>query len=129
MDRPPFSQTFVGAVLVAVVAGLVVWLLTGRPSSIDQRATHAQTVISTTSDRSTSAARPACVEAVINDPESYTNIRTGPSSKHEIVARVLQGEVFCVISQRDHWWKVRTATGIDGYMYYDRIRLLAASRD
>ncbi|HEY0372999.1 MAG TPA: hypothetical protein VGD79_13420, partial [Thermoanaerobaculia bacterium] len=30
VDKPPFAQTFVGAVLAAVLAGLVVWFVTSR---------------------------------------------------------------------------------------------------
>jgi N-acetylmuramoyl-L-alanine amidase len=64
-----------------------------------------------------------CVEAVINDPDHYTNVRNGPGLEHGVVTRLIEGEVFCVTSQEGRWWRVSTGNGLTGYIYYDRVRV------
>lgn len=149
MDKPPFAQTFVGAVLAAVLAGLIVWFLTGRkPIQVEVTAasaagtparaqeTSSDVVLSRVSAprlygaTETQKANPrdltadACLQAVINDPDHYTNVRSGPSTNHEVVARVVDGEVFCVTAQKGRWWTMRTASGVAGYIYHDRVRVI-----
>ncbi len=149
MDKPPFAQTFVGAVLAAVLAGLIVWFLTGRkPIHVEVTAASAATTPvrpqETSSDvvlssvltprphgaTETFKANPrnltadACLQAVINDPDHYTNVRSGPSTNREVVARVVDSEVFCVTAQKGRWWTIRTARGVDGYIYHDRVRFI-----
>ena len=154
MDKPPFAQTFVGAVLAAVVAGVIVWLLTTRqPVRVEvtsaavlpapelrPREPNTDVATSTASvHRPDTAivmrsadpherAADACVQAVIDDPDHYTNIRSGPSTNYEIAARVVDGEVFCVTATNGHWWTVRTANGIAGYIYYNRVRIIGTSQ-
>ena len=154
VDKPPFTQTFIGAVLAAVVAGLVVWFLTTRQpvrvevtaasvaAAPELRAREANSDASTSTipvhrpdaTTVTLSADPqertddACVQAVIDDPDHYTNVRSGPGTNYEIVARVIDGEVFCVTAPKGHWWTIRTANGIDGYIYYDRVRIIGMNR-
>lgn len=61
--------------------------------------------------------------AVINDPDGYVNIRSGPGTEYGIVARVVDGESFYVISQQGEWWSVRTSSGNQGYMHRSRVKL------
>jgi uncharacterized protein YgiM (DUF1202 family) len=63
---------------------------------------------------------------VIDDPDGYTNIRSGPSVEDQVITRVIDGEVFCVLSRTGNWWLVRTAHDVTGYMYYDRIRIIGS---
>jgi hypothetical protein len=62
-------------------------------------------------------------QAVIDDPDGYTNVRSGRSSSSEIVAVVRAGEVFSTSRQAGNWWQVKTASGQVGFMYASRIRL------
>jgi hypothetical protein len=64
--------------------------------------------------------------AVIDDPDGYTNVRSGPSASFPIVARVDQGEVFTTYSQPGEWWQVRTADSRVGFMARSRIRVIDA---
>jgi hypothetical protein len=61
--------------------------------------------------------------AVIEDPDGYTNVREGRSKTSAILARVNKGEIFYTYPQPDGWWRIRTASGITGYMHNSRIRL------
>jgi hypothetical protein len=64
------------------------------------------------------------VEAVIDDPDGYTNIRSGQGTQHSIIVRVNEGEVFYVIPQQSKdWWPVRTKDNKYGYMHRSRIRV------
>lgn len=68
------------------------------------------------------------VRAVINDPDGYTNIRSGQSSSTTIVARVDDGEVFLTKpAPGKDWWPVRTADGQYGYIHRSRVRIEGAS--
>jgi serine/threonine protein kinase len=64
------------------------------------------------------------LQAVINDPDGFTNIRSGPGTQYEIVSKVMEGEIFSIVSQQGSWWQVRTKDGKQGYMHYSRIRIL-----
>lgn len=147
-DKPLFSQTFVGALLVAVLAALIVWFFVGRQvvrvevinagaitASAEPRSSEpkrefvggSSTQSETASVRTDQQPRVegTCLKAVIEDADHYTNIRSGPSTSYEVIARVLEGEVFCITSRKGHWWMIRTAGGVDGYIYYDRVRVVA----
>ena len=60
----------------------------------------------------------------INDPDGYTNVREGKSSKSEIVFKVYEGDKFEIINNRDeNWWLVEY-NGKQGYIYSDRIDII-----
>ncbi|NET38703.1 MAG: SH3 domain-containing protein [Cyanothece sp. SIO1E1] len=63
------------------------------------------------------------VQAIIDDPDGYTNVRSGPGTQHEIIARVFEGEVFYTAPQPDDWWPVRTKDNKLGYMHISRIEV------
>jgi Bacterial SH3 domain len=64
------------------------------------------------------------VEAVIDDPDGYTNIRSGQGTQYSIIARVNKGEVFYAIPQQsDDWWPVRTKDNKYGYIHRSIIRV------
>ena len=153
MDKPPFAQTFVGAVLAAALASLIVWFLTSRQpirvevtsasvvATPELRPREANTDVAmsnasghrsdaeiVTKRTDTKERTDACAEAVIEDPDHYSNVRSGPGTNYEIITRVLENEVFCVTSKEGHWWTIRTAKGVAGYIYYDRVRVIAASK-
>jgi hypothetical protein len=67
------------------------------------------------------------LDAVIEDPDGYTNVRSGPSAQAPIVGRVEQGEVFQTFRQPGVWWRVRTAAGTVGFMHRSRIRPAGAA--
>ena len=60
----------------------------------------------------------------IDDPDGYTNIRSGQGTQYSIVARINEGEVFYTIpKQSSDWWPVRTEDNRYGYMHRSRIKL------
>lgn len=63
-------------------------------------------------------------EAVINDPDGYTNMRSGPGAKNSIVTRVDAGDVILTRPQSGEWWKVSLMDRTEGYMHKSRIILL-----
>ncbi|HMO74279.1 MAG TPA: YARHG domain-containing protein [Sphingopyxis sp.] len=117
----------VGAVVILGVA-LAWWLLqptpvrtvtTGGPGS-------GQTVAPGTAAGSEQAGPTEAfvLAAVINDPDGFTNIRSGPSAQSEIVGKVLEGEKFLTYQQDGSWWRVRKGDGTTGYMARRLIRIL-----
>ena len=73
------------------------------------------------------AAEQFTMAAVIEDPNGFTNVHSGPSTVAPIVARVSTGESFSTYEQGDDWWRVRTAGGLIGYMPRRRIRVQGAA--
>jgi uncharacterized protein YgiM (DUF1202 family) len=69
------------------------------------------------------SSNPDEVRAVIEDPDGYTNIRSGQGTQFSIIARVDEGEVFYTIPQQDDWWPVRTKDEKYGYIHRSRINV------
>ena len=63
--------------------------------------------------------------AVIDDPDGFTNIRSGKSASSAVLARVTRHEQFSTFRQDGEWWQVRTRDGTIGYMHASRIRVIA----
>jgi hypothetical protein len=76
-----------------------------------------------TQDATPAAAEQFTLAAVIEDPNGFTNVHSGPSTVAPIVARVNAGETFSTYEQGDDWWRVRTAGGLIGFMPRRRIRV------
>ena len=64
------------------------------------------------------------VVAVIDDPDGFSNVRSGKSASSPVVAKVTRHEQFFTYAQKGDWWQVRTHDGITGYMHASRIRVL-----
>jgi len=62
--------------------------------------------------------------ATIDDPDGFTNIRSGRSVKAAIVGKALEGEKFLTYKQPGPWWRVRKADGTTGFMFRKYIRLI-----
>lgn len=62
--------------------------------------------------------------AVIDDPDGFTNIRSGRSTKAAIIGKVLEGEKFLTYKQPGSWWRVRKADGTTGFMFRKYIQLV-----
>ena len=63
------------------------------------------------------------LEAVIDDPDKFTNIRSLPEKQGQIVAKVTENQTFLTYDQDKNWWQVRTADGKTGYIHISRIKL------
>jgi hypothetical protein len=59
--------------------------------------------------------------AEVNDPDGYTNIRSGKGTDYNILGTVKVGETFYVLHNTGVWWQVKTKTGIIGYVHSSRI--------
>ena len=66
--------------------------------------------------------------AVIDDPDGYTNVRSGPAETFPVIGRVNEGEIFTTYPQTNAWWQVRTADSRVGFMERSRIRLVEPHR-
>ena len=64
--------------------------------------------------------------ATIDDPDGFTDMRSGPSPDAFIVGRINRGEIFTTYQQDGDWWRARTADGVIGYLPRSRIRLTSA---
>jgi len=63
--------------------------------------------------------------AVINDPDGYTNVRSGMSTKTEIIDRLFEGEHYEVYpTSSSNWWRVNTQSNVLGYVHKSRIRII-----
>ena len=63
------------------------------------------------------------VQAVINDPDGYTKVRSGQGTQHNVIAKVFANEVFYTTPQQSDWWRVRTKDNKCGYIHRSRIRV------
>jgi hypothetical protein len=62
--------------------------------------------------------------AEINDKDGYTNVRKSPSSSSPIVAQINESEPFTVRITNENWLKVTAPDGTNGYIYWDRVRVM-----
>jgi hypothetical protein len=63
--------------------------------------------------------------AVIDDPDGYTNVRSGMSTNANIIERLYEGENFEVYPTSDNsWWLVYTKSKVRGYVHKSRIRII-----
>jgi hypothetical protein len=64
------------------------------------------------------------VEAVINDPDGFTNVRRGPGAEYPVIIKIYEGQQFLVVSQNGEWWKVIYGSH-SGYMHRSRIAIIS----
>lgn len=62
-------------------------------------------------------------EAVIDDPDGFTNLRSQASGNSAIIGRVDAGSTFQTHAQSGDWWRVKV-NGRVGYMHRSRIVML-----
>jgi len=70
------------------------------------------------------AARDFSVEAVIDDPDGYTNVRAQANGQSAIVDRIESGSSFQTHPQNSDWWKVQIGGNRTGFIHRSRIVLL-----
>jgi hypothetical protein len=116
--------------LAVVAVALLAWkLLQPSPGPATAVAPTETTAASKEADASTAPATAPSAEAftlaaVIDDPDGFTNIRSGRSTKAAIIGKVLEGEKFLTYQQPGSWWRVRKADGTTGFMFRKYIRLI-----
>ncbi|WP_374525921.1 YARHG domain-containing protein [Sphingopyxis sp.] len=116
--------------LAVIAVALLAWKLF-QPSSVPATASAPTATLAPTveapgkSGASTVAPAEAfTLAAVIDDPDGFTNIRSGQSTKAAIVGKVLEGEKFLTYQQPGQWWRVRKADGTAGFMFRKYIRVV-----
>ncbi len=67
---------------------------------------------------------PGSARAVINDPDGFTNVRSGPGAAFGVVTRIVEGEPFTTRVSPGDWWPVTTRQGVAGYVHRSRVRLV-----
>lgn len=117
--------------LAAIAVALLAWKLLQPASSVPEaapvRTSSSEEGTPAASGSADGAAAPAeafTLAAVIDDPDGFTNIRSGRSTKAAIVGKVLEGEKFLTYKQPGPWWRVRKADGTTGFMFRKYIRLV-----
>lgn len=123
------------AIVTLAVIGGGAWILMHQegPAVLDNQSSPAELAAAVPVEPSTAAPAPAAPApaplaeftraAVIDDPNGFTSVRSGPSTLAPVVARVGDGEIFFTYDQGSDWWRVRTEGGLIGYMSRSRIRL------
>lgn len=116
----------VAAIAIAVLAWKLLTPTSGpAPSVVERGAAPPEESAPETSGRTDSGPTEAfTLAAVIDDPDGFTNIRSGGSTQAAIVGKVLDGETFLTYKQRGPWWRVRKADGTTGFMFRKYIRLI-----
>lgn len=61
---------------------------------------------------------------IINDPDGYTNVRSGKGIEYNVLTKIYEGEVFSVESNNENWWPVITKSGVRGYVHKSRVAIL-----
>lgn len=67
-----------------------------------------------------------CEYGYTNDPDGYTNVRSGPGTNHPIVSRIYDDEEFEFCETSGSWWEVFYEGEQEwyvGYMHKSRIVL------
>ena len=128
--RKDVAGIVVGA--LTVIVGLCAWILPFRPvtqSPIETILAPSPSTLATGDrDHKETASPPSKtvqreeLEAVINDPDGYTNVRSGPGIQRKVIGRIVDGEVFYVLSRRGEWWQVKTRDGKHGFMHHSRVK-------
>lgn len=62
-------------------------------------------------------------DAIINDSDGYTNVRSGPGSKYKIIGRIYEGNMFFALPTGDQWWRVEEGD-LKGWMHRSRVELI-----
>lgn len=62
--------------------------------------------------------------AVIQDPDGFVNVRSGPDSKSDVVLKIQRDEFFTCEPSESDWWRVKDFFDNEGYMHRSRIRLV-----
>jgi uncharacterized protein YgiM (DUF1202 family) len=57
----------------------------------------------------------------ISDPDGFTNVRSGPGTKHPVLAVIRLGEPFDFRRDDSNWWRVKTSGGTIGFVHSSRI--------
>ena len=116
--------------LAVIAVALLAWKLL-QPAPEPATASAPAEAVATTSGKGTAdtSSTPAPAEAftlaaIIDDPDGFTNIRSGPSATAAIVGKIVEGETFLTYKQPGQWWRVRKADGTTGFMFRKYIRLV-----
>lgn len=59
----------------------------------------------------------------INDPDGYTNVREGKSSKSEILFQIYEDEKFIIQNNEGDWWLIEF-NGNQGYIHNSRVSII-----
>lgn len=117
--------------LAAIALALLAWKLLSPSPATPTRAAVAEgatspagSVLDVAASTTETPREAFTLAAMIDDPDGFTNIRSGQSAQSAIVGKVLEGEKFLTYKQPGRWWRVRKADGTTGFMFRKYIRLI-----
>jgi hypothetical protein len=115
-----------GLALLAAIGGALFWMRGGNQPDGSSNQLTAKSERSAPVPVSSPRAATALFTkaAVIDDPDGYTNVRSGPADTFPVIGRINRGEIFTTYVQTSQWWQVRTADSRVGFMERSRIRLV-----
>jgi hypothetical protein len=73
--------------------------------------------------RSVENMRPSVENAVVNDPDGYLNVRSGPGKEYQIIGIVNNGEYIDIYTSDGDWLLIKANDKLTGYVYKNRIKL------
>lgn len=129
---PLFAGLAVGAIGLAAAAGMFV----GRADGDVEEVVPAPSIAPPVAAPSIATVQPDATEqrtynldATVEDPDGYSNVRSGPGTSSSIIGRVNVGERFATYQQGGGWWRVRLGDGTEGFIARRLIRLPGESSD
>ena len=82
-----------------------------------------ETVIAEPEENINSTNRDEIKYGNINDPDGYTNVREGKSSKSEILFKIYEDEKFIIQNNEGDWWLIEF-NGSHGYINNSRVSII-----
>jgi hypothetical protein len=82
-----------------------------------------ETVIAEPEENINSTNRDEIKYGNINDPDGYTNVRKGKSSKSEILFQIYENEKFIIQNNEGDWWLIEF-NGNQGYIHNSRVSII-----
>ncbi len=62
------------------------------------------------------------IDAIIQDPDGYTNLRKDKNTSSEVLQKIKSGEHIEVLNSTEDWFLIKTSDGKQGYVHKSRVK-------